>query len=49
MMHGSSMGKRENQKITGKELKRPKALLQIGKKTSHSPKYFNLYTQNVVC
>lgn len=40
MIHGSSVGKRENQKITGKELKRPKALLQTGKKISHSQKYF---------
>lgn len=40
MIHGSSVGKREKQKITGKELKRPKALFQIGKKISHSQKYF---------
>lgn len=32
------LGKRKNLKITEKELKRPKALLQIGKKMSHSPK-----------
>lgn len=38
MIHGSSLGKRKNLKITEKELKRPKALLQIGKKRSHSPK-----------
>lgn len=38
MVHSSSVGKRENQKITGKELKKLKALLQTGKKTSHSSK-----------
>ena len=32
------LGERKNLKITEKELKRPKALLPIGKKMSHSPK-----------
>lgn len=35
MIHGSSLGKRKNLKITGKGLKRPKTLLPIGKTVSH--------------